>query len=224
MEIGQHYFLPVSLFGIESHIHAQVLLSCGIILIFLFSFIVFFKLNEELSATFEIFFQFIRGIAEKQHAGSEWIPLLGTFFLFIFISNWVGGLFPWPLIIDLPNSSIAAPTNDVNTTVGLALLVSITYFYAGLKKNGLVGYLKKYIEPFPALFPLKILEDFTKPLSLSFRLFGNILADELVVGVLLSLVPFLLPIPIILLGLFTSAIQALIFTTLAATYIGEAKE
>ena len=70
MEIGQHYFLPVSLFGIVSHIHAQVLLSCGIILIFLFSFIVFFKQNEELSATFEIFFQFIRGIAEKQHAGS----------------------------------------------------------------------------------------------------------------------------------------------------------
>ena len=64
----------------------------------------------------------------------------------------------------------------------------------------------------------------TKPLSLSFRLFGNILADELVVGVLVFLVPLILPIPVMFLGLFTSAIQALIFATLAAYYIGEAVE
>ena len=71
------------------------------------------------------------------------------------------------------------------------------------------------------MLPFKILEDFTKPLSLSFRLFGNILADELVVGVLVFLVPLILPIPVMFLGLFTSAIQALIFATLAAYYIGE---
>ena len=74
------------------------------------------------------------------------------------------------------------------------------------------------------MLPLKILDDFTKPLSLSFRLFGNILADELVVGVLVFLVPLFLPLPVMFLGLFTSAIQALIFATLAAYYIGEAVE
>ena len=74
------------------------------------------------------------------------------------------------------------------------------------------------------MLPFKILEDFTKPLSLSIRLFGNILADELVVGVLVFLVPLILPIPVMFLGLFTSAIQALIFATLAAYYIGEAVE
>ena len=74
------------------------------------------------------------------------------------------------------------------------------------------------------MLPFKILEDFTKHLSLSFRLFGNILADELVVGVLVFLVPLILPIPVMFLGLFTSAIQALIFATLAAYYIGEAVE
>ena len=78
--------------------------------------------------------------------------------------------------------------------------------------------------PTPIMLPFKILEDFTKPLSLSFRLFGNILADELVVGVLVFLVPLILPIPVMFLGLFTSAIQALIFATLAAYYIGEAVE
>ena len=69
-----------------------------------------------------------------------------------------------------------------------------------------------------------MLEDFTKPLSLSFRLFGNILADELVVGVLIALVPLVVPIPLMLLGLFTSAIQALVFSTLAGAYIGESLE
>jgi F-type H+-transporting ATPase subunit a len=72
------------------------------------------------------------------------------------------------------------------------------------------------------MLPFKIIEDFTKPLSLSFRLFGNILADELVVGVLAFLVPLFVPLPAMFLGLFTSAIQALIFATLAGNYIGEA--
>jgi len=99
----------------------------------------------------------------------------------------------------------------------------MSYFYAGISKKG-IGYFARYVQPTPILLPINILEDFTKPLSLSFRLFGNILADELVVGVLLSLVPLVIPIPIMLLGLFTSAIQALVFATLAGAYIGEALE
>ena len=74
------------------------------------------------------------------------------------------------------------------------------------------------------LLPINLLEDFSKPLSLSFRLFGNILADELVVAVLVSLVPLFVPIPVMLLGLFTSAVQALVFATLAGAYVGEAIE
>jgi F-type H+-transporting ATPase subunit a len=147
---------------------------------------------------------------------------LGTIFLFIFVSNWSGALLPWRLI-ELPNGELAAPTNDINTTVALALLTSLAYFYAGLRKKGL-NYFKRYIQPTPILLPINVLEDFTKPLSLSFRLFGNILADELVVAVLLALVPLVVPIPIMLLGVFTSGIQALVFATLAGAYIGEAME
>ncbi|KAL8457947.1 hypothetical protein ACS0TY_035714 [Phlomoides rotata] len=99
----------------------------------------------------------------------------------------VRALLPWK-IIELPHGELAAPTNDINTTVALALLTSAAYFYAGLTKKGL-SYFGKYIQPTPILLPINILEDFTKPLSLSFRLFGNILADELVVVVLVSLVP-----------------------------------
>jgi len=170
----------------------------------------------------EFYVEYIREIAKTQ-IGQEyrqWVPYLGTLFLFIFVSNWSGALIPWKFI-ELPNGELGAPTNDINTTVGLALMTSTAYFYAGLRKKGF-GYFQKYVEPTPILMPINILEDFTKPLSLSFRLFGNILADELVVAVLVSLVPLVIPVPLILLGLFTSAIQALIFATLAGAYIGEA--
>jgi F-type H+-transporting ATPase subunit a len=181
--------------------------------------------EKELQNLTEFFTEFIRDLAKTQVGEEEykkWVPFLGTLFLFIFVSNWSGALIPWH-VIEIPNGELAAPTNDINTTVALALLTSIAYFYAGLSKKGL-NYFKRYIQPTPILLPINVLEDFTKPLSLSFRLFGNILADELVVAVLIALVPLVVPIPIMLLGLFTSGIQALVFATLAGAYIGEAVE
>lgn len=169
--------------------------------------------------------EYIRDLAKNQIGEKEyrpWVPFIGTLFLFIFVSNWSGALIPWKLI-KLPSGELAAPTSDINTTVAFALLTSLAYFYAGLSKSGL-GYFAHYVQPVPFMLPFKIIEDFTRPLSLSFRLFGNILADELVVGVLVLLVPLFVPLPVMVLGLFTSAIQALIFATLAAAYIGEALE
>ena len=126
-------------------------------------------------------------------------------------------------LITLPEGELAAPTNDINVTVALALLTSFSYFYAGISKKG-IGYFARYVQPTPILLPINILEDFTKPLSLSFRLFGNVLADELVVSVFALLVPILIPLPVMILGLFASSVQALIFSTLSAAYIGEALE
>lgn len=169
--------------------------------------------------------EFIRDLAKDQIGEKEyrpWVPFIGTLFLFIFVSNWSGALIPWKLI-HIPEGELTAPTSDINTTIALALLTSLAYFYAGFRKKGL-GYFGNYVQPVPFMLPFKIIEDFTKPLSLSFRLFGNILADELVVGVLVLLVPLFVPLPVMALGLFTSAIQALIFATLAASYIGEAME
>merc|ERR1712151_1272011 len=132
-----------------------------------------------------------------------WVPFVTTIFLFIFGSNWSGAIVPWKLL-ELPAGELAAPTNNINTTVALSLLTSIAYFGGGLARKGL-GY-------------------FTKPLSLSFRLFGNVLADELTVAVLTFLVPFVIPLPIMALGIFAGSIQALIFATLASAYIFEALE
>merc|ERR1711985_132084 len=134
--------------------------------------------------------EFVTDIARDQLGESfykEWIPFIGTLFFFIFGCNWAGAIIPWKLI-HLPEGELAAPTNDINTTVALALLTSISYFYAGFKAKGL-GFFARYISPTPIFLPINILEDFSKPLSLSFRLFGNILADEIVVSVLCLLVP-----------------------------------
>lgn len=173
----------------------------------------------------EFVLEFLQDIAKNQIGEYEyrsWVPYIATVFLFILGSNWAGALIPWKLI-KLPEGELAAPTSDINTTAALALLTSVSYFYAGLNKNGLI-YFTRYIKPTPILLPINILEDFTKPLSLSFRLFGNVLADELVVSVFTLLVPIFIPLPVMVLGLFASSIQALIFSTLSAVYIGEAME
>ena len=226
LEVGQHFYWDIA--GLK--IHGQVFLTSWFViaLLVLFSILATRKIERVPSGLqnfMEYALEYIRDLAKGQIGEKEyrpWVPFVGTLFLFIFVSNWSGALVPWKLI-RIPGSELAAPTNDINTTVALALLTSLAYFYAGLSRRGL-GYFARYIEPTPILLPINILEDFTKPLSLSFRLFGNILADELVVAVLVLLVPLFVPLPVMILGLFTSAIQALIFATLAAVYIGEAIE
>ena len=225
VEIGQHFYWTLGGF----QMHGQVLINSWIVLglVIAFALVTTSDLKpvpEGGQNLAEFVVEYIRDIAKTQ-IGEDyktWTPFIGTLFLFIFVSNWSGALIPWK-VIELPNGELGAPTNDINTTVALALLTSVAYFYAGLKKKGL-EYFGKDVEPTPILLPINVLEDFTKPLSLSFRLFGSILADELVVAVLVSLVPLVIPIPLIFLGLFTSAIQALIFATLAGAYIGEALE
>ena len=226
LEVGHHLYWQVG----NLKIHGQVFLTSWIVIgILLIASLAatrnIQRIPKGIQNFMEYALEFIRDLARNQLGEKEyrpWLPFIGTLFLFIFVSNWSGALVPWKLI-HLPEGELAAPTNDINTTVALALLTSLAYFYAGFSKRGL-GYFKKYIEPTPILLPIAILEDFTKPLSLSFRLFGNILADELVVAVLVLLVPLFVPLPVMALGLFTSAIQALVFATLAAAYIHEAIE
>jgi F-type H+-transporting ATPase subunit a len=226
LEVGKHFYWHIG----NLAVHGQVLIVSWIVIgVLLLASIVATRNLQRVPGDFqnlmEYALEFVQGIAKDQIGEKhyrEWVPFVGSLFLFIFVSNWLGALVPWKLI-ELPEGELAAPTSDINTTVALALIVSVTYFYAGLKERGL-EYFSKYVQASPFLLPLWVLEDFTKPLSLSFRLFGNILADELVVGVFVLLVPLVVPLPVMILGLFTSAIQALIFSTLAASYIGEAME
>ena len=226
LSVGQHFYWNIGGYSV----HGQVLLVSW--LVFAEIALVSFLGNRQLEMVPQGFqnlteytTEYLRDLTKTQVGEEEyekWLPFVGTIFIFIFVSNWTGALIPWK-VIELPEGELAAPTNDINTTACLALLTSVSYFYAGIRKQGL-GYFKRYVSPVAYLLPINILEDFAKPLSLSFRLFGNILADELVVSVLVSLVPLVIPIPIMLLGLFTSAVQALVFATLAGAYIGESLE
>ena len=225
-EVGKHYYWSFA--GVL--VHGQVLLVIWFVLFILLVCSLLGTVNaQRVPHKFQNFMEaaltFATDIAKDQLGESfykEWIPFIATLFFFILGCNLAGALIPWKFI-QLPEGELAAPTNDINTTVALALLTSASYFYAGLSKKGF-GYFKRYIEPIPILLPINILEDFTKPLSLSFRLFGNILADELTTTVLTSLVPLVIPLPIMALGVFAGSVQALIFSTLAAAYIAEALE
>lgn len=226
ISVGQHYYWEIGSYQLHGQVLITSWLVLGIIIVIGLAANQNLKMQPSgLQNLSEYITEFIRDLAKTQVGEEEylkWVPFIGTIFLFVFVSNWSGALLPWRLI-ELPSGELGAPTGDINTTVALALLTSIAYFYAGIRKKGL-KYFTRYVKPVAFLLPINVLEDFTKPLSLSFRLFGNLLADELVVGVLITLVPLIIPIPLMLLGLFTSAIQALVFATLAGAYIGESLE
>jgi F-type H+-transporting ATPase subunit a len=197
LEVGQHFYWILG----KLKIHGQVFLSSWVVIGALLALIVYGtrRMQREPSGVqnlLEFLWDYIRDLSREQigeKAYRDWLPFIGTLFLFIFVSNWGGALIPWKLI-HLPSGELGAPTADINTTIALALLVSLAYFYAGLSRKGF-RYFEYYVEPTPIMLPFKIVEDFTKPLSLSFRLFGNILADELVVAVLAFLVPLIVPLP-----------------------------
>ena len=233
VEVGEHLYWKIA--GLT--LHGQVLLVSWLGIAIIFALAILGTSNSKsgvdqspeiptgLQNFMESVFEYVTSIAKDQLGEYEyrpWVPFVGTLFLFVFSSNWLGALIPWKLI-HLPSGELAAPTNDINTTVAISLLVSISYFYAGFKAKGL-KFFARYISPTPIFLPLNILEDFTKPLSLSFRLFGNVLADEIVVAVLVFLVPLVLPLPVMVLCIFASSVQALVFSTLTAAYICESIE
>lgn len=139
-------------------------------------------------------------------------PLIITLFLFILVANWVG-LFP----------GLSSPTSDINTTLGLALMVIILVQCIGIYRKGLGKYLNHFIQPFWWLLPINIIEELSKPLTLACRLFGNIIAGEILI-LLISMVPIWYGEPIIgtvWLGFstFVGVVQAFIFTMLSMAYL-----
>lgn len=166
--------------------------------------------------------EFAQGVVRDQIGPNtaKHIGFIGSLFLFILFSNWMGVL-PWKLVGLFGGRDVLPPTSDINTPAALAILAVASYFYYGIATKG-IAYFKHYFTPMPIFFPLNLMEDFSRPLSLTFRLFGNVTAEHLVVGVLSMLVPLLVPLPMMALGLLTGAIQAYVFAVLAASYIGGA--
>ena len=162
VSVGKHWFWQIG--GYEAH--GQVLVMSWVV--FTIIAVLAFAGNRDLKETpdgvqnfTELVTEFIRDLAKTQigeHDYKSWVPFIGTIFLFIFVSDWSGALLPLKLI-EIPGdgAEFAAPTNDINTTVALALLTSVSYFYAGFNKKGL-GYFKRYVSPAVFLLPINVLE------------------------------------------------------------------
>lgn len=159
--------------------------------------------------------EFMVGITGEE--GRDSYPLLLTVFLFVLLGNLFGlvpGFYP--------------PTASINTTVALAIIVVAWSHVIGIKKHG-AKYIKHFLGPVPALMPLfliiEIIGHLARVLSLTLRLFGNMMGHELVVGILLMLAgPFLVPLPIMAMGILVSLIQAIVFFLLPTMYIAGAIE
>ena len=194
-----------------------------------FLLIVSFLATRKLSifpSKFQLFFEKILGYFDGlvtgmiHEGGRKHFPLIASLFLFIVTANLMGQL---PLkMIELKTGEIASPTNDINLTAGLAVIVLVYYVLAGLiKKKGhfllheisFVGVISVLVE---------ILEFVTRPLTLALRLFGNILAGEILISALLGLCAWGLPLPIMFFEILVACVQALVFTMLTTVYIATA--
>ncbi|WP_175958516.1 F0F1 ATP synthase subunit A [Burkholderia sp. BCC0405] len=137
--------------------------------------------------------------------------LLGTLFLFILGCNW-SSLIP----------GVEPPTAHLETDAALAGIVFASSLFYGIRARGLAGYLASFAQPTWIMIPLNLVEQMTRTFSLIVRLFGNVMSGVFVIGIVLSLAGLLVPIPLMALDLLTGAVQAYIFTVLAAVFIGGA--
>lgn len=145
--------------------------------------------------------------------GRKLAPLIISLFLFLLVSNWLG-LIP----------TLTSPTNDVNTTLGLALMVVVMLHILGVYFKG-TSYIKHFFQPFAPFVIINIIDEIAKPITLAFRLFGNILAGEILIIILLMLIPIWMPIPSVIwlaFSIFVGFVQAFIFTMLSMSYLANA--
>ena len=152
---------------------------------------------------------------ESDRLKVQLFSFISTLFLFITVSNWIS-IVP----------GLSSPTQDFNITLSLALLVLVISHYFGMRINGTGRYLKTFAEPYAFMLPMNIISEVAKPLSHSFRLYGNVFGGAVLITVLTAkLIPILLPaIFQMFYGLFIGAIQAFVFALLAVSYINVAVE
>lgn len=155
------------------------------------------------------FYDLTRDALDEEMA-KKYFPLICTLFMFLLLCNWMG-LIP----------HLSEPTKDLNTPLSLGLMGAVLAHHAGIKKKGLKAYLKQYAEPMFFMAPLNIIGELAKVVSISFRLYGNILGGAIIIMVVSHLVfsivlpPFL----VCFFGLFVGSIQAFVFTMLTLVYI-----
>jgi len=215
-----HESIILPSFGLHAHTAMMIYIVIGLAI---FSIIMsgrFRMVPGKLQSVIELVMEAFLKMADENmgHKGRKYFPLIMTLTVFIFVSNAVGMI-----------PGLVPPTANLNTTLGLALVVFFYTHIIGFKEHG-IKYIKHFIGPVwymvPLIFPLEIIGHLARPLSLSLRLFGNMMGHENIVMVMLILMPIAYPLLAIstLMGVLVIFLQTFIFALLSMLYIGGALE
>jgi F-type H+-transporting ATPase subunit a len=200
----QHLF---SIFGIPI---TNTVVSTWIMMVVVVGAIVLIRRRRPIAL--ELLVAFLDETVSGTLGGSAqpYLPFLGALAVFIAMAN-IFGVLPW----------VTTPTSDISTPAAMAITVFFAVHYFGIRAQGGLGYLKHLSSPI-FMLPLEIIGQLSRTLSLTLRLFGNMVSTELVVAVFYALLPYIAPLPVIGLGLLTGVLQSYVFTSLAASYIAGA--
>jgi F-type H+-transporting ATPase subunit a len=169
--------------------------------------VVVLVIRKKMPVLLEMLIDIVEGVAKDYIAGPPdiYVPFLGSLIVFIAVAN-LSGIIPL----------MATPTRDINTPLALALVVLLGVFAFGIKVKGIGGFIKGFLTP---MVIFDVIGYVSRTMSLTLRLFGNVLGGEIVVAVLAKLVPVGVPLVMVALSSITGILQAYVFTVLAASYI-----
>ncbi len=203
--------------GFEIALNSQTIIMTWIVMgiIITFGFLATRKLSmipNPFQVVAELLIGAFRDLANDalDEKGKTYFPLIMTLFMFLVLSNWLG-IIPF----------LSEPSKDLNTPMGLGIMGFVIAHYVGIRTKGIKTYLKDYAEPIFFMAPLNVIGEIAKVVSISFRLYGNIMGGAIIIVVVSDLVYQLILPPFLFgfFGLFVGTIQAFVFTMLTLVYI-----
>jgi F-type H+-transporting ATPase subunit a len=217
-ELGRLHQLIIPVFGHNITINLEVVIMTWIVfaLLIVLGLFASYKrkiLPRPLQALGELIVSLLYGLTEDalgKELAKTYAPLICALFMFLLLSNWLG---------IIPH--LEEPTKDLNTTFGLGIMGFFIAHYAGIKSKGFKAYIKEYFQPIFFMMPLNVIGELAKIVSISFRLFGNIMGGSIIIMVVSHLIYSLVLPPFLyaFFGLFVGTIQAFVFTMLTVVYI-----
>jgi len=217
-EITEIPQLIIKLFGFNLVFNTETILMTWIVMaaLILFGFLATKNIGflpNPFQVVGELFVNAFYGLAKDaldEEMAKKYFPLICALFMFLLLSNWLG-IIP----------KLSEPTKDLNTPLGFGIMGFFIAHYSGIKAKGFKNYAKEYFEPIFFMAPLNIIGELAKVVSISFRLFGNIMGGAIIILVVSHLVYSLIipPILVLFFSLFVGTIQAFVFTMLTLVYI-----
>ncbi len=227
--IGEKLIMKISLFGRAFDLDIMSLgMSWMVIAIMIIACLLLRKglrlkkEMEEIPTGRQCFLEMLVEVLQTQLGGAfeSWefatrlFPLLATLGIYVLLCNWIGVI-----------PGLSSPTADINFPLSLGLMIFFLSHYYGMRRKGPGRYVKEFFEPYAWLFPLNVVGEMAKPISHSFRLYGNLIGGAILIQIMSGFFPLILPVFLQgFYGLFIGAIQAMVFVLLAAAYITLAAE